>query len=77
MISTVGIQMRTTTPTRPKNHEAPGMEPDRGKSAQSIGHLAKAQVAETGNDAPNAVGKAAAMLARLETDKAPVDGSAP
>jgi hypothetical protein len=77
MISSVGIQMRTTTTTRPQNHEAPGMEPDRSKSAQSIGQLAKAQVVETGNDAPSAVGKAAAMLAKLETDKAPVGGSAP
>ena len=37
-----------------------------GKSAESIGHLAKASVAETDAGEPNAQGKAASRIARMD-----------
>jgi len=37
-----------------------------GKSADSIGHLAKASVSDTGASEPNAQGKAASRIARMD-----------
>ncbi|WP_156913420.1 hypothetical protein [Mesorhizobium sp. WSM3224] len=37
-----------------------------GKSAESIGHLAKVSVSETGATEPNAQGKAASRIARMD-----------
>ncbi|RAZ86961.1 hypothetical protein DPM33_26815 [Mesorhizobium hawassense] len=57
-----------------------------GKSADSIGHLAKASVLETGDGEPNAQGKAASRIARMDLtvlssgdsgDGQAADGAAP
>jgi hypothetical protein len=37
-----------------------------GKSAESVGHLAKASVSETDTGKPNAQGKAASRIARMD-----------
>ena len=37
-----------------------------GKSADSVGHLAKASVSEAGASEPNAQGKAASRIARMD-----------
>ncbi|TGP57426.1 hypothetical protein EN873_04950 [bacterium M00.F.Ca.ET.230.01.1.1] len=44
----------------------PSSETFPGKSADSIGHLAKASVLETGDDEPNTQGKAASRIARMD-----------
>lgn len=68
MISSVGMQTRTVPAHKQTSGDTPEMEPERGKSAQSIGHQAKQSVADSGDVAPNAIGKAAAMLAKLDAE---------
>jgi hypothetical protein len=69
MVSTTGTQHRHVPPATAKHGPAdknPAAAP--GKSAQSVGHLAKAMVAESGDTAPNAIGKAAAMIAKMRVE---------
>jgi hypothetical protein len=53
-----------------RSHAAHSARPDqassKGKSAESVGFLAKAAVAETGDSAPNAIGLAASKIARMD-----------
>ncbi|WP_217578155.1 hypothetical protein [Mesorhizobium sp. GbtcB19] len=46
-----------------------------GKSADSVGHLAKASVLETGDSEPNAQGKAASRIARMDLTVLSAGGS--
>ncbi|RUW19821.1 MAG: hypothetical protein EOS38_01375 [Mesorhizobium sp.] len=46
-----------------------------GKSGESIGHLAKASVLETGDSEPNAQGRAASRIARMDVTVLPPTGS--
>lgn len=45
--------------------------PPQAKNMQSVGHLAKAAVALSGDTSPNAIGKAASLIARHMLDTAP------
>lgn len=54
-----------------KTRSADKPMPEQSKSSQSVGHLAKAQVAESGDTAPNAIGKAASLIAKTMLDAAP------
>jgi hypothetical protein len=65
MTSVVGSQHGTSLVHRPgKTHASPETFP--GNSAESIGHLAKASVSETDASDPNAQGKAASRIARMD-----------
>ena len=68
MVSVNGIQNRTVPIARPTGPEAPLGADVLGKSANSVGHRAKAAVAETGDATPNAIGKEAAMLAKMHVE---------
>lgn len=68
MISAIGSAHRTIPPGKPAKPDITDLEGERGNSAQSIGHRAKQAVAESGDTAPNAIGKAASMLAKLKTE---------
>ncbi|RWK06510.1 MAG: hypothetical protein EOR43_05850 [Mesorhizobium sp.] len=46
-----------------------------GKSAESVGHLAKAAVLETGDSEPGAQGRAASRIARMDVTVLPPPGS--
>ncbi|RWA74636.1 MAG: hypothetical protein EOQ30_05890 [Mesorhizobium sp.] len=46
-----------------------------GKSAESVGHLAKASVLETGDSEPGAQGRAASRIARMDVTVLPPAGS--
>ncbi|WP_189521210.1 hypothetical protein [Mesorhizobium sp. M1B.F.Ca.ET.045.04.1.1] len=46
-----------------------------GKSAESVGHLAKASVLETGDSEPGAQGRAASRIARMDVTALPSAGS--
>lgn len=70
MVSINGIQNRTVLVERPNRPSLADQEPVKGKSADSVGHRAKAAVAESGDHAPNAIRKAAAMLAKLTVESA-------
>src|SRR4051812_17645386 len=68
MVSVAGTQHRhapTAPATQPQGGEGAGSPSSPGKSAQSVGHLAKAMVAESGDTAHNAIGKAAATIAKM------------
>ncbi|WP_192245309.1 hypothetical protein [Mesorhizobium silamurunense] len=45
-----------------------------GKSADSVGHLAKASVLETGDSEPGAQGRAASRIARMDVTVLPPAG---
>ncbi|WP_214470662.1 hypothetical protein [Mesorhizobium sp. dw_380] len=67
MVSAIGNQHRQVPetqlkPAKPQTGE--GFEP--GKSADSVGHRAKAMIAETGDADPNAQGSAASKIARMD-----------
>ena len=65
MTSVVGSQHGTASVHHPSKSPA-SSEAFPGKSAQSVGHLAKASVSETDDGAPNAQGKAASRIARMD-----------
>ena len=77
MVSAVGSQHRhvQVVPPKAQNPEIPQAA---GKSMESVGHGAKAEIFADAETAPNAQGKAAAMLAKLDlsaiTPQPPVDG---
>jgi hypothetical protein len=67
MVSAIGNQHRQVPetqlkPAKPETSE--GFAP--GKSADSVGHRAKAMVAETGDTGSNAQGRAASTIARMD-----------
>ncbi|TJV02811.1 MAG: hypothetical protein E5Y12_18790 [Mesorhizobium sp.] len=67
MVSAIGSQHRQTPETllKPaKTETGEGFAP--GKSADSVGHRAKAMVAETGDTDPGAQGRAASTIARMD-----------
>ncbi|WP_198541032.1 hypothetical protein [Mesorhizobium sp. LCM 4577] len=65
MTSVVGSQHATSLVHRPsKTHTSSETFP--GNSAESVGHLAKASVSETDASDPNAQGKAASRIARMD-----------
>lgn len=67
---------RMTVPVAPVSRSvAPEFvkgEISQGKNLESIGHRAKAEVVEFGDTAPNAIGKAAALLAKMHVDASEV-----
>ncbi|TPK94519.1 MULTISPECIES: hypothetical protein [unclassified Mesorhizobium] len=65
MTSVVGSQHGTGLVHNPSK---PSASPEAlpGKSAESVGHLAKASVSETDDSEPNAQGKAASRIARMD-----------
>ncbi len=65
MTSVVGSQHGTALGHHPSNPPA-SSEAFPGKSADSVGHLAKASVSETDDGEPNAQGKAASRIARMD-----------
>ena len=67
MVSAIGNQHRQLPETQPKPAKTdPGEGFAPGKSADSVGHRAKAMVAETGDTDPNAQGGAASRIARMD-----------
>jgi hypothetical protein len=65
MTSVVGSQHGTSLVHHPGKTRV-SSEAFPGTSAESIGHLAKASVSETDADDPNAQGKAASRIARMD-----------
>jgi hypothetical protein len=65
MTSVVGSQHGTSLVHHPNKPNA-SSEAFPGKSAESVGHLAKASVSETDDSEPNAQGKAASRIARMD-----------
>ncbi|TIS53294.1 hypothetical protein [Mesorhizobium sp.] len=67
MVSAIASQHRQVPENQlkaPKPETGEGFAP--GKSADSVGHRAKAMVAETGDTNPNAQGSAASKIARMD-----------
>lgn len=64
-----GAVQRTTRPQTSPEATFPG------KSADSVGHLAKASVLETGDNEPDAQGRAASRIARMDVTVLPPVGS--
>lgn len=62
------VQRTTKLPTSPEATFP-------GKSAESVGHLAKASVLETGDSEPGAQGRAASRIARMDVTVLPSPGS--
>ena len=65
MVSAIGNQHRQETQPKPAKTE-PGELFAPGKSADSVGHRAKAMVAETGDTSSSAQGAAASKIARMD-----------
>ncbi|TPI70743.1 hypothetical protein FJ420_06150 [Mesorhizobium sp. B3-1-3] len=65
MTSVVGSQHGTGLVRHPSKPPA-SSEAFPGKSGESVGHLAKASVCETDDSEPNAQGKAASRIARMD-----------
>lgn len=65
MTSAVGSQHGAGLVHHPSKSQG-SLETFPGKSAQSVGHLAKASVSETDAGEPNAQGKAASRIARMD-----------
>ena len=65
MTSVVGSQHGTSLVHHPSKTRA-SSEAFPGNSAESVGHLAKASVSETDASDPNAQGKAASRIARMD-----------
>ncbi|WP_189464983.1 hypothetical protein [Mesorhizobium sp. M2D.F.Ca.ET.223.01.1.1] len=74
MISPVGSQ-HSAGAVHHASKPQPPSETFPGKSADSVGHLAKASVLETGDDEPNAQGKAASRIARMDLTVLSAGGS--
>ena len=67
MVSAIGNQHRQVPETQPKPAKTdPGEGFAPGKSADSVGHRAKAMVAESGDTDPGAQGRAASTIARMD-----------
>ncbi|MER9326484.1 hypothetical protein [Mesorhizobium sp. M0488] len=67
MVSVIASQHRKAPETQlkaAKPETGEGFAP--GKSADSVGHRAKAMVAETDDTAPNSQGNAASKIARMD-----------
>jgi hypothetical protein len=67
MVSVIASQHRQTPEPQlkaAKPDTSEGFAP--GKSADSVGHRAKAMVAETGDTDPNSQGNAASKIARMD-----------
>jgi hypothetical protein len=79
MVSITATQHRHI-PETPKAKANTGEDFTMGKSAESVGHRARAMVAETGDLEPGAQGRAASTIARMDvtvlTPPVPVDESA-
>ncbi|PBB85699.1 MAG: hypothetical protein EOQ52_12525 [Mesorhizobium sp.] len=74
MTSPIGNQHNTGMVHRTSRPEAPSEAEFPGKSAESVGHLAKASVLEAGDSEPGAQGRAASRIARMDvTVLAPTD----
>jgi hypothetical protein len=65
MVSAIGNQHRQETQPKLAKTE-PGELFAPGKSAASVGHRAKAMVAESGDTDPGAQGRAASTIARMD-----------
>jgi hypothetical protein len=65
MVSAIATQHRHISETQPKAAK-PNAADSPGKSAASVGHRAKAMVAETGDTDPGAQGRAASRIARMD-----------
>jgi hypothetical protein len=65
MTSPVGSQ-HSAAAVQHASKPSPSTETFPGKSADSVGHLAKASVLETDASEPNAQGKAASRIARMD-----------
>ena len=67
MVSAIATQHRHIPETQPKAAKTnSGEELSPGKSADSVGHRAKAMVLETGDSEPGAQGRAASKIARMD-----------
>lgn len=82
MISSVGSQQHGVPVQRVHKAEAHSDTAPPGKSGESVGHLAKASVLESGDTAPGAQGRAASRIARMDVTLLPPssgaeDGSPP
>ncbi|MDX8504214.1 hypothetical protein [Mesorhizobium captivum] len=75
MTSPVGNQNNAGVVQRNLRPQAPSEETFPGKSAESVGHLAKASVLETGDSEPGAQGRAASRIARMDVTVLPPAGS--
>ncbi|AZO75478.1 MAG: hypothetical protein E5V92_24020 [Mesorhizobium sp.] len=75
MTSPVGNQHNAGAVQRNLRPQSPSEGTFPGKSAESVGHLAKASVLETGDTEPNAQGRAASRIARMDVTVLPTTGS--
>ncbi|MDX8478600.1 hypothetical protein RFN28_08905 [Mesorhizobium sp. VK24D] len=75
MTSPVGNQHSAGVVQRNLRPQTPSEETFPGKSAESVGHLAKVSVADTGNSEPGAQGRAASRIARMDITVLPPTGS--
>ncbi|CDX16450.1 conserved hypothetical protein [Mesorhizobium sp. ORS 3324] len=75
MTSPVGNQHNAGVVQRSLRPQAPSEETFPGKSADSVGHLAKVSVVETGDSEPGAQGRAASRIARMDVTVLPSTGS--
>jgi hypothetical protein len=65
MVSAIAASLRQVPHPNAAKPEASGAA-SHGRSDLSVGHRAKAMVAESGDTAPNALGKAASLIAQLD-----------
>lgn len=75
MTSPIGNQQNAGAVQRNLRPQAPSEGTFPGKSAESVGHLAKASVLETGDSEPDAQGRAASRIARMDVTVLPPTGS--
>ncbi|WP_245435886.1 hypothetical protein [Mesorhizobium tamadayense] len=76
MTSPIGSQHNAAGAVQRTNRPQPSPEGTfPGKSADSVGHLAKASVLETGDTEPGAQGRAASRIARMDLTLLPPTGS--